>query len=99
MSIAGVVASLNPTWNENATDDEIDQRFEKASTFMGELFLNKLDFYGKGWLPARDIVVRALDDSKSLDSKGRILHLPHFCPWKVLLPSRALAPPPREDRE
>jgi len=83
MSIAGVVASLNPTWNEPATDEEIDARFEKASTFMGDLFLNKLDFYGKAWLPARDIVVQALEQSKSLNSKGRILHLPQFCPWKV----------------
>lgn len=84
MSIAGVVASLNPTWNETATDDEIDAQFEKASTFMGDLFLNKLDFYGKAWLPAREIVVQALEESKSVDSKGRILHLPQFCPWKVI---------------
>ena len=85
LSITGMVASLNPAWNIPTTDEEIDQRFEKASTLMGEAFLSKLDFYGKSWLPARDIVVRALEDRKSLDSKGRILHLPQFCPWKVLI--------------
>jgi uncharacterized UPF0160 family protein len=50
---------------------------------MGEAFLSKLDFYGTSWLPARSIVVEALEKRKELDSKGRILHLPQFCPWKV----------------
>lgn len=78
-----MVAGLNPAWNVPCTDSEIDQRFEKASLLMGEAFLAKLDFYGKSWLPARAIVVDALSRRKELDSKGRILHLPQFCPWKV----------------
>jgi len=78
-----MVASLNPAWNEPATDADVDKRFEEASKLMGEQFLKKLDFYGKAWLPARDIVVRALEQSANLDPKGRILHLPQFCPWKV----------------
>ena len=84
LSITGMVASLNPAWNEPTTDADIDKRFEEASVLMGEQFLKKLDFYGKAWLPARDIVVRALEQSQNLDPKGRILHLPQFCPWKVL---------------
>ena len=79
-----MVAALNPAWNEPATDADIDKRFEEASVLMGEQFLKKLDFYGKAWLPARDIVVRALEQNHTLDPKGRILHLPQFCPWKVL---------------
>jgi len=85
LSITGIVAALNPTWNEPATDADIDKRFEEASTLMGEQFLKKLDFYGKAWLPARDIVVRALEENENLDPQGRILHLPQFCPWKVCL--------------
>lgn len=81
-----MVAALNPAWNEPATDADIDRRFEEASVLMGEQFLKKLDFYGKAWLPARDIVVGALAQSEPLDPKGRILHLPKFCPWKVLPP-------------
>jgi len=81
-----MVAALNPQWNESATDTEIDKRFEEASILMGEQFLKKVDFYGKAWLPARDIVVTALEQSHSLDPKGGILHLPRFCPWKVLDP-------------
>ena len=83
LSITGMVASLNPAWNIQSTDADIDKRFEQASTLMGEAFLSKLDFYGKSWLPARDIVVQALEQRKSLDPEGRILHLPQFCPWKV----------------
>jgi uncharacterized UPF0160 family protein len=86
LSITGMVAALNPAWNEQVTEADIDQRFEQASTLMGEQFLKKLDFYGKAWLPARDIVVRALEQSQNLDPKGRILHLPQYCPWKVLAP-------------
>jgi len=87
LSITGMVAGLNPAWNVPCTDSEIDQRFEKASLLMGEAFLAKLDFYGKSWLPARAIVVDALARRKELDSKGRILHLPQFCPWKVSPPN------------
>jgi uncharacterized UPF0160 family protein len=78
-----MVASLNPAWNMPTTDEEVDGRFQDASTLMGEAFLNKLYFYGKSWLPARDIVVCALNERESLHAKGRILHLPQFCPWKV----------------
>ena len=83
MSITDMVASLNPPWNIKVSDEEVNQRFEQASTLMGEAFLRKLDFYGKAWLPARDIVQQALDNRMELDQEGRILHLPQFCPWKV----------------
>jgi uncharacterized UPF0160 family protein len=83
LSITGMVAGLNPSWNEDPTDDERDARFEKASVLMGGQFLQKLDYYGKSWLPARDIVIKGLEESKALDKQGRILHLPQFCPWKV----------------
>ena len=91
ISITGMVAGLNPSWNEDPTDDERDARFDKASVLMGEQFLQKLDYYGKSWLPARDIVIRALEDSKDLDKQGRILHLPQFCPWKVPNPLSSLS--------
>jgi uncharacterized UPF0160 family protein len=79
-----MVASLNPAWNIPSTDADIDKRFEQASVLMGEAFLTKLDYYGHAWLPARDIIVQALEQSKTLDPNGRILHLPQFCPWKVI---------------
>jgi Uncharacterised protein family (UPF0160) len=82
-----MVAALNPSWNEPNTDADRDARFEQASTLMGEQFLKKLDYYGKSWLPARDIVMKALKESESLDPQGRILHLPEFCPWKVPTPT------------
>jgi len=87
MSITDMVGALNPPWNSSATNEEIDNRFERASKIMGEAFLMKLDFYGKAWLPARDIVEQALHKRKELDEEGRILHLPQFCPWKVSLVS------------
>jgi MYG1 exonuclease len=85
MSITGLVASLNPAWNFPASDSEVDRRFEDASKLMGEAFLNKLDFYGNSWLPARDIVQVGLNTRHTLDPQGQILHLPQFCPWTVVI--------------
>ena len=56
----------------------------RLANCMGEAFVAKLDYYGKAWLPARDIVENALSNRFSLDEYGRILHLPTFCPWKVI---------------
>lgn len=84
LTITDMVAGLNPPWNDGATDAEVDQQFEQASKLMGEAFVAKLDYYGKAWLPARDIVENALSNRFSLDEYGRILHLPTFCPWKVI---------------
>ena len=78
-----MVAALNPPWNESITDDQVDARFEQASTLIGEQFLKSLDYYGNAWLPARDIVIKGLEQSRSLDPQGRILHLPQYCPFKV----------------
>src|SRR5262245_42412599 len=80
-----MVASLNPPWNVPMSNSEIDQRFERASTLIGEACLGKLDFYAQSWLPARDIVEAARKARDTLNLDGRVLHLPQFCPWQVCL--------------
>jgi MYG1 exonuclease len=55
----------------------------QASKVAGEEFLNRLDHYGNSWLPARDIVVAALNARKQVDLSGKIVLFDKFAPWKV----------------
>lgn len=57
--------------------------FAKASNMTGEEFLNRLDFYAKAWLPARDIVISALSNRKAVHPSGHIIVFEQFAPWKV----------------
>ena len=58
-------------------------RFLQASTMVGTEFLDRLDYYAKAWLPARDLVVAALEKRKQVDPQGRIILFEQFAPWKV----------------
>jgi len=49
-------------------------------------FLSRLDYYSDSWLPARDLLVEAIEESKkTIDPAGRIILLEQFLPWKVSL--------------
>ncbi|KZV71328.1 metal-dependent protein hydrolase [Peniophora sp. CONT] len=76
------VGWLNPAWNESVDSSSVDARFEKASKLTGEEFLGRLDYYGKAWLPARDLVVAGLEQRFQVDPSGRIILFESFCPWK-----------------
>ncbi|KAF2074842.1 hypothetical protein CYY_003868 [Polysphondylium violaceum] len=82
LNITSMIRALNPEWNEPQTDEIINAQFEKAMKLMGDVFLQKLDFYGKSWLPARTIVEDAINFRKDVHSSGEIIVLEHFCPWK-----------------
>ncbi|RKP14517.1 GAMM1 protein [Piptocephalis cylindrospora] len=74
------VSRLNPWWNQ--IDIDVDARFAKAMELAGADFLDRIHFLGKAWLPARDIVLRALESRNQVDPSGRILRLESPCPWK-----------------
>ncbi len=61
----------------------VQAKFLQASTMVGTEFLDRLDYYAKAWLPARDLVVDALEKRKRVDEQGRILLFEQFAPWKV----------------
>lgn len=84
ITLPSLVANLNPSWNEPCDDNAIDVRFHKASKLMGDVFLSKLLYYGKSWLPARGIVADMMNPSQSskYDSQGRIVVFDQFVPWK-----------------
>lgn len=55
----------------------------KASRLAGEEFLGRLNYYGRSWLPARDLVLDALSRRTNVDPSGRIVVFDLYAPWKV----------------
>ncbi|KAI5784633.1 metal-dependent protein hydrolase [Geopyxis carbonaria] len=82
LSLPSQVGALNPNWNTPVDQAGEDERFEKASTLMGEAFVSKLDFYAKAWLPARDILIEAFEKRFDHHADGRIIVLKTSIPWK-----------------
>ncbi|GAA5847912.1 hypothetical protein JCM9279_003488 [Rhodotorula babjevae] len=76
------VGALNPRWNEPTTDDILIDGFNKATKLCGTEFLARLDYLHKAWLPARDIVVRAVEARKDVHPSGKVIVFTEFCPWK-----------------
>ncbi|KAJ4486172.1 GAMM1 protein [Lentinula aciculospora] len=77
------VAHLNPPWNKTLDAQGMDAQFEKASMLTGSEFLDRLEYYANAWLPARDLLVAAIQNSKEIvDPSGRIILLESFLPWK-----------------
>ncbi|ODV98362.1 hypothetical protein PACTADRAFT_48141 [Pachysolen tannophilus NRRL Y-2460] len=81
-TLAAVVANLNPSWIEDPTDEDFDKAFIKASELMGSVFINLLNGYGKGWIPARKFVEDAFKRRFETDKSGKILIFDRFVPWK-----------------
>ena len=72
------VGYLNPSWNEKADNAELDARFEKASALAGKEFFDRLDYTFNAWLPARQIVVDALNRR----THPQLLVFDEFASWK-----------------
>ena len=82
ITLPSIVSKLNPRWNESCTDADYDRQFNVSSELMGKVFVNLLEGYGKGWLPAKTIVEDAFNKRFEVDPSGEILVLSQFCPWK-----------------
>ncbi|KAK5963195.1 Myg1p PWA37_004906 [Arxiozyma heterogenica] len=83
ITIPGIISTMNPLWNSTDTSPSaFDQAFEKASKFIGEIFVNLVNNYFNSWLPAKNIVVEAIKKRMEVDPSGKIIVLSQFCPWK-----------------
>ncbi|CDO71544.1 hypothetical protein BN946_scf184911.g14 [Trametes cinnabarina] len=76
------VGHFNPAWNEEVDAETVDAKFLQASAMVGTEFLDRLDYYANAWLPARDLVLEALNKRKEVDPSGRIVLFESFAPWK-----------------
>jgi len=92
ISLGSLVGDLNANWSDTPGDSEQlsaeetqkqeDDRFLQASHLMGTTFLRKLDYYHKGWLPARSVVHASFAARKHHSPLGRIMALSRSVPWK-----------------
>ncbi|XP_030324100.1 UPF0160 protein MYG1, mitochondrial [Calypte anna] len=75
------VSHLNPRWNDPQQDPE--GGFKRALELVGREFLERVEFYHRAWLPAREVVEEALRRRFEVDPSGAVLELPGGgCPWK-----------------
>ncbi|KAI9022907.1 metal-dependent protein hydrolase [Phycomyces nitens] len=81
-SLPSRVAKKNPAWNESLTDPEIDARFVEASNLAGEELASYIKNLIASWLPARTLVVDALEHRNEVHLSGRVIALERSCPWK-----------------
>ena len=80
------VGALNPSWNEEipaSGPSSLDARFATAVALTGGEFAAAVARAWRGWLPAREHVVVALDGAEKVHPSGAVLRLPQFCPWKA----------------
>ncbi|BFZ55381.1 hypothetical protein PYCC9005_002421 [Savitreella phatthalungensis] len=93
LSLPGMVAHLNPDWNELADDSERDKRFSTASQLVGTYFQARVLHTLNSWLPARslcrDAVTKALSSSGTSDALSAsaaaqtlLFGEDEFLPWK-----------------
>ena len=78
---------LNPGWNEIITPESSNASFMKAVELVSEIFNLYLNNCLNFWLPAREIIQKAIE-SKQISSSAsnpedsKILVLSAGCPWK-----------------
>jgi len=80
-SLAARVGNLHPRWNQESSDALYNKLFVKAMEMVEAEFLEKVDFWGRAWLPARAIVQQSLQERLDVHPSGKIMKLKAFCPW------------------
>merc|ERR1719281_1073813 len=78
-TIGARVSALNPAWNE--PDVDASARFQEAMALVGAYFEDRVRYFARRWWPARELVVRAVEQRFETDASGEIVRL-DFCPWK-----------------
>ncbi|ORX57570.1 metal-dependent protein hydrolase [Hesseltinella vesiculosa] len=81
-SLASRVGQKNPAWNEPVPDDQIDARFVEASDLAGSELRGFIERLVSTWLPARDLVVEAIESRLNVHASGQVIALEKSCPWK-----------------
>lgn len=76
------VKNFNPGWMDHKTHEEVDELFQKAKDYVGNEFADKVQYFGVSWLPARNLVEKAVEDRLKVHPSGEIMELERFCPWQ-----------------
>jgi len=80
-NLSSRVSHLSPNWND--AEQDFDVGFYRALDLTRLEFLDRVNYYGKVWWAARDIVGTCLQDRFSVHQSGRVLEfLKGGVPWK-----------------
>lgn len=80
-NLSNRVGNLNKKWNHIGEFDEMEA-FEQAMKMVGSEFEETVLYAYRTWLPARSLVIDALEKRFQTHKSGRILELTKPCPWK-----------------
>ncbi|KAI2796007.1 hypothetical protein BLOT_016211 [Blomia tropicalis] len=80
-NLSSRVEMLKPAWNEPSDDKIMYERFLQASKLTGEEFMDRVNYYGKIWLPARVVVLEAFKKRFEYEPNGKILVISQCVPW------------------
>lgn len=80
-NLSSRVSHLSPNWNE--AEQDFDVGFYKALDLTRLEFLERVNYYGKVWWAARDIVSTCIQNRFSVHQSGRVLEfVKGGVPWK-----------------
>jgi len=80
-NLSSRVSHLSPNWNDEEQDFDIG--FYKAVDLTKGEFLERVNYYGKVWWAARDIVNDCIQDRFKVHKSGRVLEFAKGgVPWK-----------------
>jgi len=80
-NLSARVSHLGPNWNDSNQD--FDVGFYKAMELTKTEFLDRVNYYGKVWWAARDIVNKSIQDRFNVHKSGKVLEFGQGgVPWK-----------------
>ena len=79
-NLSARVGRSNPSWHEPSDDETRNEPFRNAVVLTRTEFIQRVHGYLYDWLPAKEIVTKAI--TKSFEKGERILIFDDYCPWK-----------------
>ncbi|CEG46615.1 Predicted metal-binding protein [Plasmopara halstedii] len=81
-NLSSRVSYLNPRWNEDQSELRVNEQFLQAMYMTITEFTDAIHDLLHSWLPAREIVEKAITERFQTHKSGEIVYLPDYCPWK-----------------
>lgn len=81
-TLSNRVSYLNPGWNEDQSEVQINKQFQQAMYLTVTEFTDNIITLVNSWLPARSIVEAAVKARFQTHASGEIIYFPQYCPWK-----------------
>ncbi|TDH64763.1 hypothetical protein CCR75_009686 [Bremia lactucae] len=81
-SLSSRVSYLNPRWNEDQSEQCVNEQFLQAMYMTITEFTDAIHDLVHSWLPAHEIVEKAVANRFQTHASGEIVFFPEYCPWK-----------------